>query len=493
MPLLYTEQKFYSEQNGELRYQKYWDRTWLVKVPQGEYYSGNYLENMWKIVPRRYVGDIPPSDVLILGCGACCAIDSVLRLWPDTRVDGLDYDPVIIDIGKTIYGDFNGKKVNLIVADAKTFIARPNPARQSHSGGEHNESFGRADTQKQYDLVIVDIFYGNRPVALLREDEFLNNLKKLLRNNGTLIANLATSLGGIDEEIFQAWGKKFPEATEAKYHGNKLGVFIKKDIPEDYYDMHQSQPYAESLKQKVFMVIGKPREYYFIQRLPFKTCVVTAMHTDTPPDIDTIKKETGVKHGVIFWSPWKRSFAEKPWRKVMLPPIHPKGNGLAYVTAEYRDRWNQTARRDFKKFKDAGVEIRSVNKEQFLEALMASEQKNSIKSMFKFMIEKLSGAEVHYWVALKDGKIVSGLAVMNYDKTSVHLAAFTSEGEEGTYAGTGLIDYWYQYAIKKGIKYLNFGHIRQTGESKAWQGFSDFKKKFIDEEIVIRNQYFRFF
>lgn len=471
MPLFYKEQKFYSEQNGELRYQKFWDRTWLVKVPQGEYYSGNYLENMWRSVPRRYVED-NPRNVLILGCGACCAVDSVLKLWPDAEVDALDYDPIIIDIGKTIYGDFKGKKVNLIVADAKSFIA---------------------ETQKRYDLIIVDIFYGNRPSDILKDKLFLDNLRKILRNNGTLIANLATGLGGRDEQIFQEWSRAFPESTETNYHSNRLGVFIKKEIPDDYYDMHQSEPYAKSLKGNSLIVLGKPRKYYFIRHLPFKTCVITAMHTDIPPDIEIIKKETGLKHGLIIWSPWKKSFANKPWRKLMLSPIHAKGNGLAYVDVNYYDRWSQTARRDFKRFKKGGVEIKSVNREQFIDSLMKSSQKNSIKLMFKSMLDRLAGANIHYWIAEKDNEVISGLAVMDYDNISVHLCAFTSKGEAGTNAGTGLIDHWYKYAIKKGLNYLNFGHIRQPRESHSWQGFSDFKRKFIDTEIIIRNQYFRFF
>ncbi|MDO8493114.1 MAG: hypothetical protein Q7S19_01015 [bacterium] len=413
-----------------------------------------------------------PKNVLILGCGACCAIDSVLKLWSVTEIDALDYDPLIVDIGKKIYGNFKGKKVNLFMADAEAFI---------------NES------KKKYDLILIDLFHDAEPSPLLKNQQFLSNLKRIIRDGGTIIANLATIFRDKDEETFRAWNTAFLESFEVKYYGNRLNVFVNKNIPSDYYNMHQSAPYAESLKGTGLDVVGKPEEYYYIQHLPFKTAIITAMHTDVEPDIEFIRSKSGIKHGLIIWSPWRKTFTDRPWRKLILPPLHVKGNGMAFVVSNYQDKWNQTARRDLKKFERSGVEMRSVSREEFVSGLMTSLQKSSVKSMFKGMIERLQNAQLHFWLAEKEGKVLSGLAVMDYSNISVHLAAFTSDSEEGTYSGTGLIDHWYQYALKKGIKYLNFGHIRQYGETKAWQGYSDFKRKFLDKEIVIRNQYFRFF
>ena len=109
------------------------------------------------------------------------------------------------------------------------------------------------------------------------------------------------------------------------------------------------------------------------------------------------------------------------------------------------------------------------------------------------MLQRFKETPIEFWTAEKDGRILGGLAVMNYDNISAHLIAYITKDGEKNKAGTGLIDWWSRYALKNGFKYLNFGHLRERGETRAWQGYTDFKKKFIDEEIVIKNEYFRFF
>ncbi len=471
MSIFYKEQKFLSEQNGELTYRRYFDGTWFVRVPQGEYYGGNYLENMWRVLPYHFVKE-PPKNVLILGCGACCAVYSVLKMWPDTKVDAIDYDPVIIEIGKKHYKNFKGISPSFIIATAEAYLKSCTDC---------------------YDLVIIDLFYGNRPTSLLKDPQFLGSLRKVTRIGGLIIANLATEFGGADEDIFKSWYETFPESSPVKYRGSKLVVARLNNLPRDYYNIFQSKIYAESLKTRGFSLLGQPKSYFFVQPLILGFGIVTAMHTDSEPDLEEIKRESGLKHGLIIWSPWEKTFAPRPWRKNLLPPLHQKGNGFSVVCEKYRDKWRQTARRDLKKLLNSPVTIKTVNKDHFIDGLDQSILSRLLRKVFKTMLGRLDTASINFWIAERDGQILGGLAVLNYDHISAHMVAYMTKISKRDHIGTLLIDHWYQYALKNNIRYLNFGHIRQIGEPRAWQGYSDFKRKFIDQEIIIRNEYFRFF
>lgn len=477
MPVFYSEKKIYSEKNGELHYRRYWDGSWLVKIPEGLHHSGTYLEQMWKSVSKRYVKK-EPAEVLILGSGAGSIIFSTLKLWPNAKIDAVDYDPLIVDIGTDKYGALQNKNIEIFISEAGEFVAK---------------------SEKRYDLILIDLFYKDETPPLLRKRDFLADLKMNINRNGTIIVNLGSMFRSKDKETLLAWQRAFPELHEIKYYGNELAVVKNRDIPLDYYNMHQSDDYAVSLRTNM-KIIGATGSYYYVKHLPFNIGIVTAMHTDTEPNIEDIKREAGIKHGLIIWSPWRKSLAAKPWRRWMLPPLHVKGNGLSYVSDGYQERWSQAARRDLRKFEMSGKKIFSVKREDFVRELMLSSQKSFVKSMFNEMIRRLKNSQLSFWLvekpdppnSEKKGEILGGLAVMDYGNTSVHLAAFNSADKDDR-SGTGLINHWYQYALKKGIKYLNFGHLRQSGEPKSWQGYSDFKRKFIDQEIIIENEYFRFF
>ena len=91
------------------------------------------------------------------------------------------------------------------------------------------------------------------------------------------------------------------------------------------------------------------------------------------------------------------------------------------------------------------------------------------------------------------GKIVAGLAVLNYcGNSSVHLVAFTGPDAKAIQAGTGLIDRWFDDSYKKGIRYVNFDHLRDASMTHDQQGYTDFKKNFMEYSLTYPDSYFQF-
>lgn len=438
---------------------------WRLNIPDGTYYSGTYLENMWRDAFSIYKDD-NPSKVLIIGSGAGCSSYIARTIWKNAEIDAVDYDSEIIKAGKEIY-NFKKSNIRFIVDDAISFMAT---------------------TNKKYDFVLVDIFVKNKPSTLLKSDEFATSLQHILSPNASLVMNVA--IGEPDNELIIFLKNKFPSLDIYMFKVNSLLLTKTRPIPDDYYDISQNKLSARTLGRRGYTIIGEQKSYAIVQSI-LGFALITTKYTDIEPDILTIKK-AGFHHGIILWTPWKLRFVPAGWYK-SFTSSHAKGNGFSVVTEDYKTKWSETARRDLKKFGNSSVVIEEGSEDYFLNGVKKSASGRSVRWVSRELVKNMEGEKITFWITKKDGKILGGLATVDYDNISYNLASFiTPEGTDLS-VGTGLIDKWYQYAIADNIKYLNFGYIKEQGEPKSWEGFSNFKKKFIDREIVLPNAYIKIF
>ncbi len=80
----------------------------------------------------------------------------------------------------------------------------------------------------------------------------------------------------------------------------------------------------------------------------------------------------------------------------------------------------------------------------------------------------------------------------DFDTTSVHLVAFTSEAAKPLQAGTGLIDHWFATSYEIGHTYIHFDHLRDAHMTRDQKGYSEFKHGFLDAEVHYPKIYFQF-
>lgn len=469
MRFLYKESSFNSKKNGVLTYRKFWNKNWFLKISEGEYYSGSYLEKMWFYVLHKYKSQIP-KEILILGCGAGCATNCAKSIWPQAHIDALDYDEDIIDAGDIIYPKKDPSKILTIICDAKEFVEK---------------------CKKNYDLILIDLFFGKNPSPLLENKDFIYKVEKILNKNGVAVINYTTLLSSKNNEIFKTWSKLIPETTPIFYKSNKLFACTATKIPNSYQSFFQSEAHKESLKNRGLKILENNNSFVLITPLLTNLCAVNAMHTDTEPDILKIK-EAGFKHGIIFWTPFRLWNINKNWKKIPFS-MHQRGNGFANVKENYKNFWSESARRDLKNFKNSNIYIEESDAKIFTSELSKSNLTFNIKRMQKIMLDKMKNGPIKYFLARDKNYIFGGLAIVNEYPISSHFAAFITKGGTKYAAGTGLIDYWFSYGLSHKYSFLDFGHIKQNGEPKSWNGYSNFKRKFIDQEIIIPKGYFRFF
>ncbi len=269
-------------------------------------------------------------------------------------------------------------------------------------------------------------------------------------------------------------------------------TLLRQELPSDYYDHWQSEPYARCMEKYGWRVVGSPRRYGYVRRIgPF--LYAKYLYTDEEPRIEDVRGGQK-KHGMISWTPWRRIDIPQVWHPLS-PPFFPHDwrQGIALARQDYQNTFSQRARRNMRKFISSDTLIRLGTREEYCAGFQTGLIPKGLKGLVIQKIQRLSDENLVFFLAQGHTGITGGLCVFNYDRISSHISSFLiSEGKQCN-AGTGCIDAWFGYALKKNIKYLNFGGVWTEKDPKEWHGFSEFKRNFIDYETEFNDAYYRFF
>ncbi len=132
--------------------------------------SGPMIEGFWNFAFSNV--SLPTKQtvrsILVLGVGGGTVIGKLEVHYPDAKITAVDIDEAIIDIGRSYFGLSGKPHLTLVAADAKTYIA---------------------DTHKQFDFIIADLYIGRDIPAFESSVSFIRNMKKALRPGGHILIN----------------------------------------------------------------------------------------------------------------------------------------------------------------------------------------------------------------------------------------------------------------------------------------------------------------
>ncbi|CAN5297890.1 hypothetical protein BH10PAT1_BH10PAT1_2710 [soil metagenome] len=163
--LLSGTRVFYDD--GEIKVIK--DFTWGTYIVVGGLtQSGGIVNKIWKEVLKKVLEKKPVvQNVLILGFGGGTAAKLVSQYWVGSKITGIDIDSKIVELGKKYLG-LKNKNMKIEIVDAMDFVK--------------NE-------KKQYDLIIVDLYQGDKFPEKFEKIEFINDIKKVLIFDGIVVFN----------------------------------------------------------------------------------------------------------------------------------------------------------------------------------------------------------------------------------------------------------------------------------------------------------------
>lgn len=112
-----------------------------------------------------------PRDVLILGLGGGAIPSLFHALLEDACIDVVEVDPEIPSIASRYFMLPESSRLRVFIKDALIFLL---------------------ETQKQYDIIIMDTYYGNRLPDTVDNTIFTQEVARVLKSGGVFVSNLMT-------------------------------------------------------------------------------------------------------------------------------------------------------------------------------------------------------------------------------------------------------------------------------------------------------------
>jgi spermidine synthase len=156
-----------------------------------------------------------PQRILVAGLGGG-TIPTVMReLFPDAEIDVLEVDQAVVNVAKEFFGYREDDRQRVHVVDARVFIKRAGLRRQ------------------QYDYIVLDAFSGEYIPEHLLTQEFLEEVRAILSEDGVVVANTFSTSRLYDYEsvTYQKVFGPFFNFKQAS-SGNRIILAVRGELPQ---------------------------------------------------------------------------------------------------------------------------------------------------------------------------------------------------------------------------------------------------------------------
>jgi len=133
----------------------------------------------WELAPL-FSGKL--ESALVLGGGTFTLPETFLDHYPQARVEVVEIDPEVVEVGRRFFRVNDYPKLNVVVGDARRYLTH---------------------TNKKYDLIFGDAYNGWRSVpSHLLTKEFFQSVKNHLDKRGIFMMHLINAVKGNDAALF---------------------------------------------------------------------------------------------------------------------------------------------------------------------------------------------------------------------------------------------------------------------------------------------------
>lgn len=156
-----------SPYNGHVRVVR--DLAWGTYIQaDGLTQTGGVVQSIWKTTIKE-IRDMRYEirSCLILGLGGGTVAKLIRKYYPDTKITGVDIDPIFIEYGKKYFG-LDELSIQTVVDDAYAFIKK---------------------TKDKYDLIIIDVYQGRDVPEGFDTPAFVRKVSSLLDESGVVVFN----------------------------------------------------------------------------------------------------------------------------------------------------------------------------------------------------------------------------------------------------------------------------------------------------------------
>lgn len=117
------------------------------------------------------------ADSLFLGAAGGVALKQHARVWPGSRVVGVELDPAVIEVARDFFGLSELPEIELVAEDARWYVR---------------------ETRERFDVAAIDLYVTGHIPFFTTTTEFFQELQSKLEHDGVLIMNVLSLQPGDD-------------------------------------------------------------------------------------------------------------------------------------------------------------------------------------------------------------------------------------------------------------------------------------------------------
>lgn len=156
-----------------------------------------------------------PQRILIIGLGGGTLPEVYHTLFPEAEIIISEIDEAVLNVAEDFFDFEQTDKIKVDIGDGRVYVKR---------AALRNESF---------DLVIIDAFNGEYIPEHLMTEEFLEEIKQLLPEDGMLVSNTFSTSRLYDAES-QTYHNVFGEIINLRMNntGNRIIIASQQSLPD---------------------------------------------------------------------------------------------------------------------------------------------------------------------------------------------------------------------------------------------------------------------
>lgn len=184
---------------------------WELFGRDGTDQATDYTDTMWTLVLEYIKRGIPHAErALILGIAMGRTPHLVLHQWPKARVTGIDWEPALLDLGRTLGVSKQDPRFDFMAGDAQEII----PRLEGH-----------------FDVVLVDLFDGGKVAKAVTDPDFQKRCAHLVSPSGMMCINYFNQ-----PKVVKGWTAFFPKREDITYKTNGLALLAGNEyLPPDRF------------------------------------------------------------------------------------------------------------------------------------------------------------------------------------------------------------------------------------------------------------------
>ncbi len=197
-----------SKYNGDIKVVKSLGYGTYIQV-EGLTQSGGVVTDVWRITLKKLKAN-KINNCLVLGLGGGSAAVLVRKYWHEAKITGVDIDPVMVELGRKYLG-LDEQGVTILISDAK---------------GVCNKL---SEKRKKFDLILVDLYVGDKVPEIFEENDFIKTISKLLPKDGIAVFNRLYQRSWPSSAYY---GEKRPQAMRFLKRLEKVFVSVDPVYPQ---------------------------------------------------------------------------------------------------------------------------------------------------------------------------------------------------------------------------------------------------------------------